>query len=164
MKIHRLLFTSAAILLAFSSVSIAAETKVEAKKEKPAIKDEFLQFALEKAKLYSENGEQAIGKAVDLAQREAPELAKEWLRWRFWRSIIYCVLCTITIWPCIWAMKKGHAIGDEGGAFMCVMGGFALVGSIILVATVAAPALIDAIQIAIAPRIYIAEQLINLIK
>lgn len=42
-------------------------------------KDQFLKFILEKAEKYSDKGEKALDKAVDLATQEAPILAKEFI-------------------------------------------------------------------------------------
>ena len=50
--------------------------------------DQFLAFALQKAEKYSGKVEDAIGAAVDAAQKEAPELARQFLVWRFVKSAL----------------------------------------------------------------------------
>lgn len=138
------------------------------KKEKVNYGDAFLGLALEKTKLYSGKVEDAIGKAVDVTQKEAPELMREFIVWRTWKHAL------AAMWPISFLLigivsailgfntKKGWgydcpsqwAIMTAAGfimLFFCLIsGGYREIEKLV--------------QVTVAPRIYIAEEVMSLIK
>lgn len=151
--------------------------QVFAKQQTPQIsqsyKDAFLRFVLEKAQKYSEKGEQAIGKAVDLATEEAPLLAKEYLHWKFWENLLYFLVPAFLFVVIgsldIYFIRKGFKLGwgdsyEPSRWWVAVV--FCSIGSGIslLITFINLDCLFTSIQISIAPRVFIIEQLMQLIK
>lgn len=156
----------------------AATTQADAKQVTPPAtpevnyKDAFLSLVLRKAEKYSDKAEVAIGKAVDIASEEAPILLKEYIGWKLAASISYIALPFIfaTVFWILLGVCKGKAqwTRDESPAnasafFVCVgwIGG--IVSSIaFIITTIVNTATI--LQLIIAPRVYIIQQAIDLIK
>lgn len=207
MKLHTILLS-----LCLVSALHAGATQVAPKAEAPApvttsaaaappasvqlasVKDEFLRFTLQKAEKYSGKLENGIGAAVDEARKQAPELAKEFLLWRFLVAasnfMVPLVLMLIFIW-----VSKAHTtgwckawkeanvaaaaraadrygrhdwMGDEYlkcwryGPIALLSGVGVAISLGITIANLGS--LSTMIEIYFAPRIYIADQLLQLIK
>lgn len=146
-------------------------------------KDAFLGFVLEKAQKYSGTVEDTIGKAVDVAKTEAPVLAHEYLVWQAWYHATYIVLplvlFTVFFWTFLkqwpkWTVKitsGGYYKDDDWSLSKGSIGNVAatIIGGIIsLISFIAFFAnldhLLSFIQILVAPRVYILEQVIHLVK
>lgn len=164
-----------------------------AQEQLSSVKDEFLRFTLDKAQKYSGKLESGIGAAVDEAQKQAPELAKEFLLWRFLLAAsdvgIPLILALISIWAAIGGAKGWIRVWKEadvaanaradgrrypewagseylkcwrygplaiGGALASIITLGFTVGNLGAIGTM--------IEIYFAPRIYIADQILSLIK
>ena len=184
--IGALLFTTLLSSVSLFGAEAAAETKIPTRDYKEA----FLELALEKTKKYSDAAEGAVTKAVDVAQKEAPELAEQFLLWRFWHSgsvlgintlviLIFLVIAQVAIrsWrrardafvarssDKTWA-RQGYTLDDHvGGPVSVVSYVCASITSIVLLANMFGNGhLLTMIQIKIAPKIYLAEQLLALVR
>ncbi len=145
------------------------ETKIEAKTD---YKDAFLQLALEKSKLYSGKMEDAIGQGVEMAKKEVPELAKEWITWRFYYHLINaCVplVCLIMVmgWIVYWYKVNVKARWDDEPSHAIFIVS-AIFGSAIFIglsiSIFSEDHLSKLIQIKVAPRIYMIEEVSKLIR
>jgi hypothetical protein len=161
-----------ALAFALSIPAYAEDAKPENKKtvEKVDYKDAFLSLALEKTKLYSGKVEDALGKGIDVAQKEAPELAKEWLRWRFYYHLFYtlqfpCLFAVLIGWICFCHSKSKscpRSEWDEVIPMSLFIGFFVLSISFLVMALDGHP--MKLIQITTAPRIYLIESVAELIR
>lgn len=153
---------------AFAEDSPAETQKPEVKQEvKIPVKERALAFILEKAETYSGKIETAVGKAVDYAYTEVPLIIQEFLRWRMARSITYVVIYGVLTFlvirfPIKWKWFTEDLADETGGA--SVAGAvFSCIGSLIFFCLTISHFL-TVIQIWIAPRVYLIEQVTNLIK
>jgi len=132
--------------------------------------DAFLSFTLEKVKKYSEVGEQAIEKAIDSASKEAPILCEEYLRWNFWKNILKFLapMCGFFIFGGIyifigqkinWNLDDHHFFGGIAVIISAIVSCF-----FFLITLFSFDCLLTAIQIHIAPRVFLLEQVMNLVK
>lgn len=140
-------------------------------------KDAFLHFVLSKAELYSGKVEDAVGKAVDVAGREAPKLVKEYLDWKLWEYGLDVAMWAVCVGLGVWAArfcyrkmlnasgdaKEGWTIGMVASLVVTILGG--------LVSFIGPEGsrgifgdLLSFIQILVAPRIYVIEQVLHAIK
>lgn len=167
-----------AILLAsFASYAQAADASPEpapAKAAKAAesvlpkasaAADTLLATILEKAKTYGEKGEIALGKAVDTVSAEAPIVVKEFLVWRAWKAGLTAVGLLFPTLLGLWfaAFCKKRWSDDEGweiGTIITyiVTGVYGLISFFVIGGHV-----MDIIQIAVAPRIYLIEAAMALV-
>lgn len=159
------------LLLAFALPAFAAE---ETKQEpaKTDYKDAFLKLALEKSKLYSGKVEDAIGQGVEMAKKEVPELAKEWITWRFYYHLWFVIMPIIVILVSVLVFgfcfyksgKEGY--GESGWGVLTIVTGFC--GAIAIIMACAhlccEDHVIKLIQINTAPRIYMIEEVAKLIR
>lgn len=170
------------ILIALSSILISpsycenqnvepSQNQQVTQSSKTDYKDAFLNFALDKAKLYSEKGEAAVEKAVDTAMKEAPILANEYLKWKFLEnSIKFAIPATIgflSLILCCFYIFRANKYGwesDDFFSFNCLM--VFVFGLVILVTflVIDFDNLYTAIQIQVAPRVYILEQVLHMVK
>lgn len=139
-------------------------------------RDAFLSFALEKAKTYSGALEGAASKAIDVAKAEAPELAREWLRWKAWEHALYEVIPLMLLGAFValflynWSRFQmgGYRNGElvKGAFYHVVLSWFGVLGSAAtaIALLVNLPHLFTLIQIWTAPRVYMIEQVIDLAK
>jgi len=135
--------------------------------------DQFLSFVLSKAEKYSEKGEVALGKAVDTIVEETPQVAEEFVKYRIflhlWRTFALLPLIFISYY----AGKKFYKLGKEsdfmsGGEVTGIFGTvFSAIAGLISLGFVAYGLIGEfpyAIQAMVAPKVYIIEQAINLLK
>lgn len=142
----------------------ASEAPAETPKQEVKVdyKDAFLGLVLEKTKLYSGKMENALGSGLELAQKEAPKLAYEYLRWKLLLSITIfsanaLVLIVASILICL-GVKRNWGDGLFG-LMALVFGALPVMISIFYLCSSAT----DIIQIKTAPRIYLIEQAASLI-
>lgn len=163
-------------LLVIVSAFAAESAPVEVKAPVPVkvnYKDAFLKFALDKAEKYSDKAEQTVVKTVDIAMKEAPELAREFLVWRAWKNgltfLTYLIMPFILGIICFKLVKTAQNAPSESGVeFVSVLCaaifGIWTILMILVLLIDGLSALMDLIQILVAPRIYIIEQLTNMLK
>lgn len=155
------------LVLIFAGSLLADEPKTEPTKT-TTTKDAFLSFALEKAQQYTAKGEEVMGKTVDMAMKEAPELAKEYLTWKFWYHSIHfgfglIALGIIAIY--LYGLYIGYRNNWDGDNYtMWMMFGSIVAFMALFVFGFSIGDLMAAIQIKIAPRIYILESIRDLVK
>jgi ABC-type multidrug transport system fused ATPase/permease subunit len=159
-------------LVAFALLGVIASAE-EAKSTEPvkqAVSDEFMRFALDKAKQYTGTAEQVVGKTVDLVQKEAPETVEQFLKWRFVRAVLgigiplsIFLLASITTGILFRVSKNtwegGPCLTNIAAIVGVVITLFSLIGSLASMDNV-----FEAIQIHVAPRIYLIEELGKLLK
>ena len=139
-------------------------------------RDAFLSFALDKAKSYTGTAEQIATKAVDTAVAEAGPTAIEFLKWRAWMHGIKAFTCILifgiglTLF-CVqwryWALGGycGEQLvkGTAGNVVATVIGGVvALISFLTFFASSPYGDLLSFVQIMVAPRIYMIEQVLHL--
>ncbi len=139
-------------------------------------RDAFLAFAFEKAKTYSEKAELAVSKAVDVVSSEAPEMLKEFLRWRACmhglKGLAPIVLMGLSFWmySYSWPRFKLNIFWEKivkGEVHNVIFGWVGLVGifaGFITMCVVGLHHFMSFVQILVAPRIYIIEQVTNMFK
>jgi len=171
------------IYLALALIALPAfaqnpeQPKVEVKQEqKVDMKDAFLGFVLQKAEKYTEKTEAALGKAVDIAKEEAPELAREFIVWRacmhgikaIFPLVIICVIiaCYIKISKLLWGKHEESPRDDwDGGAIAFnIVGGVGGAVGIVFLSFLSFNNFLPFVQCLVAPKIYIIEQVLNLVQ
>lgn len=132
--------------------------------------NEALRFMLDKAKAYTGKTEDAVGWVVDKIQTEAPETIRQFLLWRQWMHGIYYflpftlgVIAVAAFFFCLKRSKWGYAGPDNAYAAWATFAGCVAVIWIIITLT-STHELLSLIQIKVAPRIYLIEQLTQLLK
>jgi hypothetical protein len=141
--------------------------------------DDLANFVLEKAKLYSEKGEAAVALAVDVLTAEAPLVVEEFLAWRFLHAIFYAiwpVMLFLIVAPFAYGcIRRGHAISKTRGddyrndrEVPWFIGGMVLSGiafvCLLAVGIDGVSSLMEAVQIHVAPRVYLIEHAAALLK
>ncbi len=131
-------------------------------------KDAFLALALEKAKSYSGTIENTISKAVDAVQVEAPLIVGEFLRWHLWKagvsfgvnlfilSLVLVLFYKITKW---W-----NETADSDAQFGLVVLFLISIIPLVITSINLFNYSLEFIQILVAPRIYLIEQVMVLVK
>lgn len=119
--------------------------------------DRFLSLVLSKAEKYSEKAEEGISKAVDVISEETPKVIEEFLVWRAWKAgIIGFGWLAIAIF------------GGGGLLFLLYKKNVWEAAPLLIFPTVpmvfGIDYILEFIQIMVAPRVYIIEQAIQLIK
>lgn len=178
MKIKSFITTILFVLL-FSTALNAAQIRVkagEAAAVKVDTKDAFLAFVLEKAQTYTDKAETAISKAVDVVTAETPQLVREFLIWRMWMHgikgifpLVLGVLFFVLFYKQYhnWGMDQHHAYfvkGNELNVVFTIVGGIGASTSALIFACHGISQLMNFVQILIAPRVYVVEQVIGLLK
>lgn len=157
---------SAPLCLADPAPQPAASPAPQAATNPDAIKDEFLRFVLTKAENYSGKIEDAVGQAVDVATKEAPETVRQYLVFSAWREGIYFFGPLAAFLFCFAACLVSYYKADWNDVapanIFCVIGGFS--GFILFIVVLGnMPHLLTLIEIKVAPRIYIIEQVSQLL-
>lgn len=162
-------------LICFTSFGFAAEVspETEATKQvaevKSNVKDEALRFILSKAQKYSEKVENTASAMIDAAQKEAPETIKQFLVWRavkhglsFFMPFFILTSAFITF---LVSAKKANWQSNVFSMphLVSVVSGIIMLFSTIGVA-VNFTNLLSFIQVLVAPRIYLIEQVSALIR
>lgn len=143
-----------------------------------AYKDPFLNMLFEKTKQYTGKAEDVIGKAVDAVSTEAPKLAEEYLRWRFWyHAISYAAIIALVcaglflVWLMTYFGRKsavgrtGYHAGEWEDQWQFLTGLAVVLEIIPVIALFAGSShLFSALQIQLAPKIYLLEQAAHLFK
>lgn len=133
-------------------------------------KDRFLTFIYDKAVAYTEKGEAAFEKAIDLAATEAPLLMEEFLRWRFWYHALHgsLLIAGTLVWVgfAMWLYRRASATHWSDGDWSTSFGVVVVCGIMFgpLPYMRMGHHIFDALQVAIAPRVYLLEQVIQLVK
>ena len=179
----------ALLVLALSVPSHAAETPLPPAATTPAVtapaaapqkssppslsqtRDAFLAFALDKAKGYTDKAEIAVSKAVDVVSQEAPLAAAEFLRWRAWmhaiKGLTPLLLGIIGIVVFCWQWGKWKAHGDYltsgtmGNVVATTAGGIVSLISGVVFLAAGAGHVLSFVQISVAPRVYMIEQVMG---
>lgn len=153
-------------LSSFAADSATKKTKANTV-AKPEASDAFMKFLLSKAEKYSDKAESAVSKAVDIAMEEAPALAKEFLAWRAWKHGLYFAAINLLLISGIFLTYKGvkSIQADEEVAPALIVPGVCLsLFGITFFAVEGMSNLLSLVQIHVAPRIYLIEQAVNLVK
>lgn len=171
MKLKHILLV--ALLGFFVSTALAANVE---KRENPAVstKDQFLQFLADKAMTYTDKVEDAIGASIDFAKQEAEPTMREFLVWRSWKHgvtaatpmfFIGCGLFGIWFFRRGWVNAKKNNEEMDGWiiCFVITLVLTFIVGGITC-AEVILPNTLSFIQIQVAPRIYLIEEVSKLIR
>lgn len=154
------------ILLLVPVASFAAEQP-----EKAPIMNAFEAFILEKAKQYTGKAEEAIEKAVEIAEEEAPQVVREFLIWRAWfhgtnlffGSVFFVVFLFYFSWSfkniepsrySRWNKTETHMVISSAGLF------FSSIGALTFWTTNIFPF----IQVIVAPRVYILEEVMKVLQ
>lgn len=168
MKLKHILIV--ALLGFFTSSTFAANVE---KQEKPMVstKDQFLQFLADKAMTYTDKVEDAIGASIDFAKKEAEPTMREFLVWRSWKhgmtfgfpflGLVFGFFLVVFNW-------KGANLDPDKYNFN-TQGGLVWLGTILififgLISFIVLEDLFSFIQIQVAPRIYLIEEVSKLIR
>jgi hypothetical protein len=189
MKTMNTLRLSACLIgLVFATSLRSEEAKPEAPKQEvkaDAYKDPFLNLAYEKTKLYSGKMEGALAKAIDITEKEAPGLARDYIKWRicYHALNILSVVVPATIFGiaafCMFKKSKrlelarvkagyGNREGLPDGEFQFGWGvAYAIVALLFSIGTIVHAFGNDhvsgLIQAIVAPKIYMAEKVMHLL-
>jgi len=180
------------LLVCFVPLSIfgaeSATKEVAAASAAPSSKitetrDAFLAFALEKAKTYTDKAEVAVSKAVDVVGEEAPVAMKEFLIWRAWmhgiKAISPVVVLTFGLFlffgnilkwttteirPGSYHSETILVKGTEKEVILTVLGGVLSLSGLVSFCVLSISNIMSFIQVIVAPRIYIIEQVMGMFK
>jgi len=120
-------------------------------------KDAFLSFVLTKAEKYSGSMEVAVSKAMD----EAPIVAKEFLVWRTWEHGMFLAIS----WALAFVLVVTGIILAKEESKDTRLGSLALFFCVVIIPFgIGVEQLFYLIQIQVAPRIYIIEEISKMIK
>lgn len=117
--------------------------------------------------LWLENAAQAIG---DFAVKEIPPVIHEYLQWKFFEACYYAILpiigLLISVYILRWGIKLLNSDKDYGELeIVNVVGGSTLtLAALIATISISIPNLKTAVQIKIAPKVYLIEQASDIIK
>lgn len=157
----------------------------EAQPVKPKPSEEFMSFIVEKAKLYTEKGEMAISKSVDFAMKEAAPTADQFIKWRIISHIIDAlpslmfftvsfssiVLFNFILKKPLWNSEGSNDHPTKFGIVLFISCIFLFISFFGVFINSPSPRGTSAIQdlklatqAAVAPRIYIIEQVTEFIK
>lgn len=119
----------------------------------------------EKALQYLETMEGAVTASKDFVAREAPLVVQEYLQWCFWEACLWVVIdaVAVTLIMTVWT-RACRRFADDGGDEFGILGigvGWLAAGGFVLSAIFNAMA---ALQITIAPRVFLLERLAELVK
>ncbi len=163
------LFIATVSPLSFAAEAAAPAPQTETPKTSP--KDMLLTFLLDKAKSYSGTIEEGVTKAVDFAKEQTPLVVAEFLTWRAWMHGMKWGIWALTFvvsasfFPYTWKNAKyddSDFWGNLASFFNTVnwvtlIAGF--VGSLIQL-----DHLFSLVQIWVAPRVYLIEEVSKMIK
>lgn len=116
---------------------------------------------------YLETMEGAVTASKDFVAREAPLVVQEYLTWCFWEACLWMTLNSIivalflTVWsrPCL-RLAKSDTPEDVFGGLGLALGGAAAIG----LSYSAVYNALTALQITIAPRVFLLERIAELVK
>lgn len=132
--------------------------------------DRTLQMITDRMDKYMDKTEFAIGKVVDIAIEETPKVIHEYLTWKVYVSVFYCIMPILFLSSTVYATKKSWIKANFSDLYW---NRYATIGLIGLISSIVSAiwviiAWIDyvptIIQIWIAPRVYLIDQLGNFIK
>ncbi len=160
-------FATALLADTTTEVPKQAEAKVSQSEELAKTGNEALRFILEKTKDYTGKAENALGQAVDLAQKEAPETIRQFLVWRAWKHGISALvglapfLFGIPVFIFAYRLYKKDSDFAPFPILTAIL--TTIIGAMAFF-TQTLPDLLSLIQIHAAPRIYLIEQLHSLMR
>jgi hypothetical protein len=143
---------------------------------KPATSEEALGFILDKAKQYTEAGENALAKAVAAAQVEAPKILEEYLEWKFFKFValtgfgaLLFVVGVCALLYTITSFRKKAAWVHDGSRYEPMTGVGVLTTVLGIISTLAGGITFGVnlgtfLQIWLAPRVFLLESAANLIR
>lgn len=149
------------ILLVIAASTFAADATPKNKEE--GIKE----FVLEKAKAYTEKAEMGVNGFVSFVEKEAPVVASEFLQFRFLKHAFAAgsataLMALLTAFIAYMELNKKVKEALEGGNYMIAFVCF--IGVILIFSLTAHENIVSAVQIKIAPRVYLLENLAKLVK
>lgn len=169
----RLLLLSVLLFAPFVSAAestpeVVAQTKEVAPTKLKVATDDFLIYAMDRAKSYTGKLEDGVAMAVDTVREQSPLVVAEFLRWRAWKHGIcgFVAPAILLLWLpfIIWGLSTGS---DHHNTVRFFLGGvagcfYALV--LLMTGPLWASNIMSFIQIQVAPRIYLIEQVAALVK
>jgi uncharacterized membrane protein len=109
--------------------------------------------------------------AKDFADEQVPLFVEEFLSWRFWQAIVYLsisllFLVAFLVYPAIYfiKIKTLSKLNNEDFMVATLLMCLSMLISGIISGTSAIPNLMTAIQISVAPRVYLVEQLMRMMQ
>lgn len=117
--------------------------------------------------LWLENAAQAIG---DFAVKEIPPVIHEYLQWKFFEACYYAILPIIGLLISVYILRLGIKLLNSDKDYgeleiVNVVGGSILtLAALIATISISIPNLKTAVQIKIAPKVYLIEQASDIIK
>lgn len=154
----------------------AADASTTTKNDASPTKDAFISFVLDKAKVYTDKAEVAVSKAVDVVTTEAPLLVQEFLRWRLWMHgintflpIAFLILGFHLFFKQFskWKMDQYEnrlVEGTPANVIATVLSGILTLASLIVSIAVSLDHFTRFIQVLVAPRVYLVEEVIKVLK
>lgn len=154
----------------------AADASATTKNDASPTKDVFISFVLDKAKVYTDKAEVAVSKAVDVVTTEAPRLVQEFLRWRLWMHGISTFLPVGLLILGFYLFFKhfgkwkmdaygNHLVeGTPANVIATVLSGVLTLASLIISIAISLDHLMRFIQVLVAPRVYLVEEVIKVLK
>jgi len=173
MKFKHILLVALLGFFASSAFSAPVYVANAENAEKPPVstKDQFLQFLADKAMTYTDKVEDAIGASIDFAKKEAEPTMREFLVWRAWKHgmifampfsvFLFGISLVVFCWKGANLNPDKYNFNVRGGL---VWLGFALAFIFGLIACINLDDLFSFIQIQVAPRIYLIEEVSKLIR
>lgn len=104
----------------------------------------------------------AIAASVDMVKSQAPELVTEFLKWKFAEALTFVVMGAILLIAGLWMAYVGWRMDDaDAGVLVFIfLGLLPILGGLIVIGVNA----MTVIQIWIAPKIYLIEYIVNIVK
>ena len=180
MTMKTMMISMLSLMLSTLSTLAMAETTAVASNVQAAVSTNVNQVLVEilsgvkgaSGEIYSFS-KQELGKAYDAVKEQAPQVITEFLRWRMFRSIVYIAIALSAFLVCMYIasrMKKYRftesADDNFGRDIGIVTAGYWVLrlGSLFALFIVSVPNLLIITQILVAPRVYIIEYVIDLVK
>lgn len=107
----------------------------------------------------------AIASSIDMVKSQAPELVTEFLKWKFTEASIWCVFGIILVVIGIYGTYKG--IKMAGTDYELLQPPVIMFGGVVPLTIgiiMFASHIFDVVQIYVAPKIYLIEYIVNVVK
>ena len=102
----------------------------------------------------------ATGKAIDFASDQAPDVINQLLTYKLWENISVAVFCFIILFAYVKGFKKVKEYDEDAIPPYLAVGCLVMIVPLLL----GLSSIIEAIQIAIAPKLFLIEYAAGLIK
>ncbi len=120
---------------------------------------------MSKAQLYSGKIETGVSNAIDLAQKEVPELVKEFIVFRTWKHAITALLfITLFVSGSVLVKKCVSRDWRNASGDVSIMAAIFVSSALLFIGIEIYRECLNLIQVIVAPRVYMLEQVIELIK